>query len=245
MELDFDSLEPSDFEEFVFSLLDELGFRNLDWRRGTPKGGGAPDDARDIEGDFLAEEFDGETRLERWFTDCKHYGSGVPASALEDSVAWAMAERPAVLLFAVSGFLSNPAKRWLENYVANNRPAFRIKIWERPQIESLASDKRDLVSRFLLRSGTRSEAELVAAESDFFDLIWYDRHRLIRAKRAEAGENWEPKLLETAEAAARAIQSRHGIEKLGPYDAFGWGMLNGKLSALRWMLGEEWDMLDT
>jgi len=26
---------------------------------------------------------------------------------------------------------------------------------------------------------------------------------------------------------------------------FEWGMINGKLSAIRWMLGEEWDMLDT
>lgn len=26
---------------------------------------------------------------------------------------------------------------------------------------------------------------------------------------------------------------------------FEWGMMNGKLSALRWVLGDDWDMLDT
>ena len=40
-------------------------------------------------------------------------------------------------------------------------------------------------------------------------------------------------------------KSTYGAENLGPYDKFEWGMLNGKRSALRWVLGGEWDFLDT
>lgn len=40
------------------------------------------------------------------------------------------------------------------------------------------------------------------------------------------------------------LEAQHGAT-LGPYSDFEWGMLNGKLSALRWVLGAEWDFLDT
>lgn len=44
--------------------------------------------------------------------------------------------------------------------------------------------------------------------------------------------------------AAKRKEKEYGKEELGPWDNFEWGMLNGKQSALRWALGDEWDMLD-
>jgi hypothetical protein len=50
---------------------------------------------------------------------------------------------------------------------------------------------------------------------------------------------------EGAQLAAKRMEAKYGRETLGPYSTFNWGMINGKLSALRWALGEDWDMLDT
>jgi hypothetical protein len=42
------------------------------------------------------------------------------------------------------------------------------------------------------------------------------------------------------------MEEQYGMEELLSHvkSDFDWGMLSGKMSAIRWVLGEDWDMLD-
>ncbi|WP_354174038.1 PIN domain-containing protein [Arthrobacter sp. UYEF36] len=87
--------------------------------------------------------------------------------------------------------------------------------------------------------------EIQEFEQELFDRIWYQR-KLNRIHELE--EAWDTQgLAEYTKVAGppmEGVEAEYG-ETLGPYTDFEWGMLNGKLSALRWVLGAEWDFLDT
>ena len=70
---------------------------------------------------------------------------------------------------------------------------------------------------------------------------------MVRRQRMERGEEApsNPDVERVALEAEERVRRKYGVENLGPWDDFEWGMLNGKMSALNWVLGEEWDMLDT
>jgi hypothetical protein len=107
----------------------------------------------------------------------------------------------------------------------------------------------------------RRLAEIVDTIDELVTKVWYSRHQMRRhaieagriklvdketfpvkdhAQRPIQRDVWEGAL----KAAAKA-EKKYGAENLGPWSDFEWGMLKGKLSALRWVLGDEWDMLDT
>jgi hypothetical protein len=92
----------------------------------------------------------------------------------------------------------------------------------------------------------RTLAEILAVEHEYFDKVWYVR-KLILEERIEAGEHdpLPPELAERARAAMRAIEERYRPENVGPWNDWEWGFVNGKLATLRWVLGSEWDFLDT
>jgi hypothetical protein len=87
----------------------------------------------------------------------------------------------------------------------------------------------------------RKTAEVQAAEQEYFDRLWY--YRSTSCPRDE-----------DVQAAERKIQERYGVDSLvagsphdspNRYEAYDLGRIEGKLSALRWVLGDEWDNLDT
>ena len=59
------------------------------------------------------------------------------------------------------------------------------------------------------------------------------------------GRPIEKEIWKGAVRSAKEVERRYGKRNLGPYSDFEWGMLAGKHSAIRWVLGYEWDVLDT
>lgn len=107
----------------------------------------------------------------------------------------------------------------------------------------------------------RSLSELIQTEDLLFHQVWYNRHwnrrigiqegkiKLVDKetypRKPGAPEACQKDVWAGALRAAKQVEKKYGKKNLGPWDDFDWGMINGKLSAIRWMLGDEWDMLDT
>ncbi|MDV6297339.1 PIN domain-containing protein [Rhodococcus aetherivorans] len=105
----------------------------------------------------------------------------------------------------------------------------------------------DINQHYEFHEDPRRLDEIISAENDLFDRIWY--HRSLQADIRWRRDGNAAKLKREQEIAGpartRIEEKFEGKDMLGPYSDFELGMLNGKLSALRWVLGSEWDFLDT
>ena len=83
----------------------------------------------------------------------------------------------------------------------------------------------------------RTQKEIEQALEEAEAKVWYDRNAMLESKRDVPHPD--------ATKAAKEIEEKYGEENVGPYTDFEWGELCGKLSTLRWLMGNEWGNLDS
>lgn len=94
----------------------------------------------------------------------------------------------------------------------------------------------------------RNDNAILKMYDEFRDKVWWNRHQVwlekIQGGTVVLTEDQKP-LLRQAKAVARSIEKKYGKQNLG-WDDFEWGVLSGRMSALLWVMGAEWnESLDT
>lgn len=93
---------------------------------------------------------------------------------------------------------------------------------------------------------TRAEEEIARAAIELEEKVWYYR-KLVMLEKIERGEEEMPPddIADGMFAQMERMEEQYGENNPGPFNDWYWGYLNGKLSAIRWVLGRAWDDLDT
>jgi hypothetical protein len=98
----------------------------------------------------------------------------------------------------------------------------------------------------------RTLTEVLEAEAEFFDKVAYVRF-VVRADKecAKYPEDIQEEKFQEMLASRAGIEAKYGHDELweaigsGHDEAWKYGYISGKLATLRWVLGSEWDFLDT
>lgn len=91
----------------------------------------------------------------------------------------------------------------------------------------------------------RSIKQISKEEGIALDKVWYNRHQLLKELVKEGKTKIDKEIWKGALKAGKDMEVKYGKKNLKPMSDFEWGMLSGRLETLRWVLGEDWGMLDS
>ncbi len=89
----------------------------------------------------------------------------------------------------------------------------------------------------------RNDNHILEMYNELWEKVWYIR-KLIYQEKMERGEvpyhDPNQTYLIKAQERMKKIEDKYGVENLG-WDDVEWGIIQGKLSALSWVMGAEWE----
>lgn len=146
-DLDFSKINPVDFENLIFHLLDEMGFSNLIWRKGG-EGNSATDGGRDLEGTFWTVLPTVSTEEKYWF-EVKYRKNQLEKTQVQSAVINAAGNNSKDFIVIITNkTVSNPTLDWIKDFQnSNKRP--RVTIWQGHDLEILLRKNPRTLAKFL------------------------------------------------------------------------------------------------
>src|SRR5581483_2902019 len=160
-------LKQEHLEECLYWLLDSLGAKDREWRKGG-KGGGAADQGRDLEATFHLMLPDNEPDSQKWWIESKGRTGTVEPAAVKEAVINTQARKDvSVLIIATNTQFSNPTRDWVREWQANN-PLPKIRLWDRGSLERLIV-KHPAVAVRLFPEALSAQGRIEAIRSRFWN----------------------------------------------------------------------------
>lgn len=134
--IDLIALTPEEFEKLVYYLLDEIGMKNIEWRKGGI-GISSSDGGRDLECEFHIITPDGSIRIEKWWFEVKHRTTTLESSKVKEIIINAYAFTGIdVIGIITNNVISNPTKDWIADF-RKTHPDKKVITWEGHHIENI------------------------------------------------------------------------------------------------------------
>jgi len=159
VKVDWDRLTDQDFEELCYDILDKEGFVNIKW---SGRGGG--DRGRDITCSMVETILGNIARVIPYIVQCKKYLARPPSpSDLKDTIAWADAHRPQVLIIMVSNTLSSDTRDWLSEI--EKKKSYAIVTYEEKNFDLFLEKHEELYKRYFERKEKKPILEITHNET--------------------------------------------------------------------------------
>ncbi len=145
--LDFSDISAVDFENLIFHLLDEMGFLNIQWRKGG-EGNSATDGGRDLEATFwnvgpsIAKE-------DKYWFEVKYRSNQLEKSQVQKTILNASCDSSKDHLVIVTNkTISNPTLDWIANFRSSHK-TLMLTEWQGHDLELLLRNNPRTLARFL------------------------------------------------------------------------------------------------